>query len=261
MRWVLLLLVALAGCLASPPDAQPEPVPGTPLAHLLLWPEPADLFVQLNHVEGLAPTEFALQRLQEELEVQTGKARITILPSVPMAGDPDGRWTTAEIRVRHEEVYSLAEPYRFVEGAAYLHVMFLNGIGEGPGGNFVGLRLNEGILAVFAEGGRVALSEPNSGIKVGDSVTDAPAHYEAAILIHELGHAFGLVGLETPQITPRAVEGGGCLCHARNEDSVMHPGIEQHNTERFLESGAWSNLYFDEDDLADLAAVRAAYRV
>lgn len=92
------------------------------------------------------------------------------------------------------------------------------------------------------------------------SETAAPrAVLEAVVLVHEFGHALGLVGCGIPMQAPHA--DGASPCHSANVTSLMHARVA-----RIAAWPAWSTdsafgpFAWDAHDLADLEAFRDAAR-
>jgi hypothetical protein len=86
-----------------------------------------------------------------------------------------------------------------------------------------------------------------------DQTVSARAEMDRHVLLHELGHAFGLVGQRIPMVRPHVdAEHPG---HSSNPRSIMH-----HQPPMTLEGFVYGDRPrdFDADDRADLAAFRAS---
>lgn len=256
----LVAAIALSGCLSEVFDREPT---YTVHAHALLWSTHADILVQVHHVAGREPSQYALDRLEEEIIEHTGKP-VTIQPSQQIAvGDEtsDRSWTVDEVWGVHAQHYMLDDPNAFtVDDTAIIHVVYLNGLGEStPGRNFIGLHTGP-VLFVLPDSTTTALlSIYADPLVIGPPNLLAQEQAEAAILVHELGHALGLVGLEAPETANRITgeTDDPCTCHSTNPDSVMTPGTESFNPRRYIDEQQWVKDDFDATDVADIAALRA----
>lgn len=260
---VLLLVPALAGCLNELDLGM-----GTPQnlsrPESLLWSAPSHVVVEIDYVEGRAPSELTLQRIEEELRARTNKESVTVLePTRIEVGDTSSsrQWTYEDIRAAHETHYSSAEPYQDIVGdTVYIHYLFLNGIGANDDRGFVGVATTAPILAVLADQSAWMLFCV-CGTPLGDLGPPhvAPDQAEASIAIHELGHAMGLVGRGAPETSDRRTseDEDPCTCHSNDRDSVMYPGVEGINPQRFADSRDWVQHRFAQADIDDLEALRA----
>lgn len=86
----------------------------------------------------------------------------------------------------------------------------------------------------------------------------ARAALEAIVLVHEFGHALGLVGCGADMVRPH---GAGTPCHSANPASIMHERVA-----RVSEWPAWEweaplgPFAWDAEDLADVDALRSRLR-
>lgn len=144
-------------------------------------------------------------------------------------------YTTAELR-------SLMESHRSVwstEGRAAVYVMVLSGRHENDG--VVGVSFNASSFAIFTEqlgGGLLGLNY---------------ATYEEAVVVHELGHLFGLVNLTGHGAFHEDPAHPG---HSTNQGSVMFWAVETTVVGDVFEGGPPRD--FDADDEQEMAAIRAA---
>ncbi len=268
------MALALAGCVTEIDDK--PPIHHLNFAEAILWSEPSEVIVELHHVAGREPEEFGLERMREELQALTSKSTITILPSVEIqVGDEsdDRMWTVSELYslraqyfVGHGPAQQTAKGAWLSEDAVYIHVMFLNGLGQLEEDRyFVGLQTVPTLFVLadhtddlIATGG----SSPTGRVSVDDP-SDEPighAESEAAILIHELGHAIGLVGREAPMLTPRlpSANDDQCQCHSNQEDSVMFAGVESLTLDDLQnpEGELYATYTFDGFDIEDVESLR-----
>lgn len=246
MRASPLLLVAaaiLSGCLLEPRES------GSVRSHheALLGPGFDRIFLDITYEEGAEPTGFALQHARGVLADVTGKP-------VDVAG-PARASMDAPRAIGYER-----------DGSALLGVRYAKGIvthgNTTPAGSYSGM----GGIMMFPDtwrGSSVLGAGPVGGT-LGSILSDAylsgtlPEIVEAEVLVHEIGHALGLVDSGAPMRTPRIDPEDPCGCHSANAGSVMYyrvHGAQQHLT-KTLDAGRFEPIGFDADDLADLTAYR-----
>jgi hypothetical protein len=252
---VLALLAAVlssaAGC-ASSGTIQNRPTnSGIDSPHAFLWHYPySKLVVDIQYAEDLTPTKAALESLHSALANVTKKQvsvlRVASLP--PGVGSADKAWTPADLA-------SLARSTR-------------------PAG-FDFDALGTGDTAVFdvyyLDGHYTAADGRHSGVEILGRAfifpktddkrwTDWPLQFETSVLVHEAGHALGLVNCGIPMLTAR--EDANYPCHSTNAGSVMGPGYEQISLplEINVTKPGPPPTYFDDYDLADLSAFQSAER-
>jgi hypothetical protein len=93
----------------------------------------------------------------------------------------------------------------------------------------------------------------------GEEANATRAVLEAVILLHEVGHALGLVGCGIPMQAPHADPASSC--HSANASSLMHSKVARVAAWGPSDPGAaYGPFAWDADDLADLAAYRDAIR-
>lgn len=243
---VALLILALAGCLQ--PDASPEEARRPTAAERLARAEPhPHLVVDVMYVAERAPSPVALEALLETLQEETDKASVTLLEPREISGytPREGhRWSNEELDAFLDEH---AQPETELgNDTVRLVVVYLEG--GGPGAE---LGLAGGLdIFVFPDFTRETVpGGPRASTEQGGKL-------ERRILIHELGHALGLVGCGAPMLTPRSSGG----CHSVNEASVMHADLPADLASALrdaVEEGSGIPYRFDADDRADLAALRA----
>lgn len=241
---VVALAVLASGCI----DVLGAPS-GPTLPQALLWRSTASsIIVEVDAVAGMEPDAAALDLLRSTLAQVTGKAVAITGPSaIPAQG---GDYDLGDLLRIHRESAFFGSG-GFLEGdRAVLHVLYLDGRSEGDDAEHrtLGRTLMEhGVVAVF----RTSYSSAHR--IVDDQWVDATAEMDQHVLLHEVGHALGLVGNGIPQVRDHAdPDAPG---HSRYPESVLyhHPPM----TPKQLVTGPVS-VTFDVDDLADLAAYRAA---
>lgn len=263
---LLLILLPLVGCFGIDPNYRPVHPPkpvstyADTLPAALLWAHPyPNLLVEIDYVEGREPSTLALDAFSSTLREVTDKQEIVVSPPTllpmddPRFSEPH-EWTVDELREIHGAYFdSRAHAGYGADQSARLHVLYLNG--------FYGRNTTQGGLFVVH-----AL-----GVQVGDCLfvfkdeLDNPygyqierhrvwhGYYERATLVHELGHALGLVDNGIPMQRPHVAEDG---VHSNNPESVMAVNNDDTFVQEMAQDNEWIPYKFDADDLADLAAFR-----
>ena len=262
---VLASALALSGCISINPDT---PLFGADpnLAEAMAWPSHGKLVVEMHHVTDRAPSAYTLQRISEVLHELTDKQQVVMLDSkeVPWPSDPNRDWTFDDFTAFHRDTYSWAAGEYLRGDEARFHMMFLDGIILDDNGEPWAVGIQAGPrLGIWADPVREVLlnfgGADIGGLRGVPNIAFDQA--EAAIAVHDIGHALGLVDREAPMLTPRLPdkEADPCQCHSNNRDSVMYPGTEKFNAQRYVEEQRWVVDDFDADDRADLAALRDRY--
>lgn len=248
----VVLCVALAGC-TSPVALLPESLQGnragdlTP-ALLLASPYP-NLVVEIDTTDGYTPCADTLDALHDSLDELTEKRSIRILAPARMPAQ-DGEYSNEELIEVHRALADQGPVSTHGRGdTAHLHVVFLNGQPEGADGHGLGRTSQSwGVIFLFPE----AYVDAHR-IQDGQTV-EMRCAIERTILLHELGHAYGLVDDGVPALTERETSPGSG--HSTRTDSVM--------TER-IRMGAGGLLIdplpedFDRYDKADIRAYLEAH--
>lgn len=242
MRGPALLLVALlaAGCVLPG-----GPEPRRPYYEEVLSGAPfTDLVVEVDHAPGHAPSLAARAHLLETLRNVTSKARVTLVLEATLPDTPDERWTADELVALERETRTT----RHEAPVAVLHVLYPSGRYERDG--VAGVTVSGPVLGpivVFLD------TLDDLGTPLGALPMPAPALHELerATLLHEAGHAVGLVDNGLPQVRDR--EDAANEGHSSNPRSVMYWKVESVNglRELLLDDGSVPDT-FDADDLADL---------
>lgn len=223
--------------------------PGPTLPQALLWDSVASsIIVEVDAVQGQAPDPSALELLRTTLAAVTGKpVAVTGPTAMPAQG---GFASVHDLERIHRDTAFFGRDGYLDGGRAVLHVLYLDGgsDGDGTGHRTLGRTLMEhGVVAIF----RPAYASAHR--LVNGSRVDAAGEMDRHVLLHEVGHALGLVGNGIPQV--RAHHDPESPGHSRYPESVLyhHPPM----TPKQLVTGPVSTA-FDVDDLADLEAFRAA---
>ena len=247
--FAVVLVVLAAPVLASGCMDVLGATPGPTLPQALLWRSVASsIIVEVDAVDGQAPDPSALELLRTTLAAVTGKAVAVTGPTgMPPQGGP---YSPADLERIHRETAFFGGQGGYLDGGrAVLHVLYLDGRTDGDDAEHrtLGRTLMEhGVVAIFR-------SSYSSAHRVVDGEwVDATAEMDRHVLLHEVGHALGLVGNGIPQVRDHGdPDSPG---HSRYPESVLyhHPPM----TPKQLVTGPVSTT-FDVDDLADLAAFRA----
>lgn len=242
-----LLAVLASGCATM---AFPLPDATIPLPAAILGPGTDTLLVEVAAVAGRAPLPGTLDHLRTTLANVTGKAVVVTGPTVLQP--QGGAYGERDLERIHEATAFFSEG-GFLDGRrVVLRVLYLDGrmAADDEEHSTLGRSLMaDGVIAIFRDSYSSAYRVAN-GTKA-PAVADMDRH----VLLHEVGHALGLVGNGAPMVRDRmAPDNPG---HSRSPESVMyfHPPM----TPDQRVSGKVSAT-FDQDDLADLAAFRLQLR-
>lgn len=265
LRFVLVLVaLALSGCASD----VPHPFPKMPrdetleqsLPAALVWAHPyPNLLIEIDYVEGREPSTLALDTLRDTLRAVTDKVDIAIAPPTALpASDPRfsgwREWKLEDLVDVHSRYFDAQAPGAFgEEGTARLHVLYLNG--------YYPLTTPVHVPVVMSA---IGLQMQDTLLLFPDDLPAAQGQerpwntlYERNALIHELGHAMGLVNKGIPMQRPHVAEDG---IHSNNDRSVMAQGHRGPWVLEEVQDGEWIPYRFDADDLADLEAFRETGR-
>ena len=189
-----------------------------------------DLVVEPLAQQGAAPDPDALEHLKASLSRVTGRD-VPVSAATALPGEARA-W-------RGPELIALADRYAIrPPGSATIRMLFVHGHAENRP-QIMGAALRGDVAVVFME------KVGRAGGLVGNS-TDA----QRAVMLHEAGHLLGLVDnyLATGRGDPESPS------HSPNPESVMYSGVDTTVSGQFVGED-WPDG-FDEDDLADLAAIK-----
>lgn len=243
MRPLGLVLVAavFAGC--AVPTSTPTPY----FAQLLQSAPFTDLVIEVDHAPGRAPSLAAQEHLLQTLRNVTMKTNVTLRLEASLP-DEARTWTSDDLVAL--EVRTRTTPHR--APVALLHVLYPAGHYKEPG--VAGLTVSGAVLGpvvVF----RDELDSTDLGLPTGPLPFPSQARdkMERVTLLHEAGHALGLVANGLPMQTAR--EDKDHAGHSSNARSVMYWRFEQTSglREALLNDGTLPDT-FDANDRADLQA-------
>lgn len=242
-KWILILAtLMLSGC-ASPSPRFEEASWTNPI----LAPATA-IRVQIDHVSGYAPSTFALEGLRSVME--TVGTRATFDVNDRLAAKRSA-YTPEEILAIHHATYGgNHSTWRDASGTPVLHILYLDGNASTRNG---GLHLlGTPVIVVFPD------MLPTRSLYLV-SISRAPADlgregFERTMLVHEYGHALGLVGCGLPEVHRRGQE-----CHTPNPASVMNADyhVSKSPVTWALDDDGSTIWRFDADDWADIRAGQA----
>lgn len=244
----ILLVALLAGC-ALPGD------PGAPSYYFedVLAAAPfTDLVVEIDHAPGRAPSRLAQDHLLAQLRAVTSKPadRISIVleESLP---DEARTWTADDLVALERQTRST----QHVAPVAVLHVLYPAGVFTAE--DAVGVTISGpviGPVVVFLDK-MDEFRAPIPGVPALPVAypADARDQMERVTLLHEAGHAMGLVDNGLPMVRPH--EDAQSEGHSDNPRSVMTAAVDQLSAlqDAFLQRRELP-LYFDENDRADMRA-------
>ena len=240
--------LALSGCLQPAEGLWGEPGPTLPEALIRSDPYPR-LVVEVDHALGHAPCPQAVDAMMAALYALTDKQKIELVEEGAFSRQ-GGDYTNDGLAALHEATSGAAPSADFGHGdAAYLHVVFLDGQPAGTrGGHTAGRTLHDaGALFVFRDAYDGAYTIDRHLRR------DATCDVERAVLLHELGHAFGLVNRGIPMLHDR--EADDHAGHSTNPASVMYPRLSLAPDGLLLQDLPRG---FDRHDIRDIGGFRAA---
>lgn len=220
---------------AAPGGASDRSWAGPPgsYARRILQPAPAaSVILELLAQNGAAPLDATVSHVRAKM---TDAARKTVEIRGPFALAGGSRaWSADDLRSLADEASTVAH----ADQQAAIRLLFLRGTFNGDN-QVLGVAVRGDVFAVFVD--RVAASA---------SPLVPRATLERAVVLHELGHLLGLVGLVVNEGRQDPDHPG----HSRNPNSVMYWAIESSLVGQVL--GGPPPTDFDDDDRADLAAIR-----
>lgn len=249
---VLALVFALTGCLKG--------IIGDDLAGPRDFVSSSDYtkwVIEVDTIEGMAPPASAMSLLEQRLHSVANKPdgiEIRTDDSLPARG---GTWTLRDVTD-----YSSAHLDAQTDGkTAVLHLLFLDGSYDNSA--ILGVTISRvtdsgrvtssGPIAIFSE----SIEDSCSGITVpprAPCTSSTPIY--GPVLIHEFGHAMGLVNHGIPMV--RDHEADTCQNrpdegHSSNPQSVMDCDVETSNILAAFPGQSVPTDY-DADDRADICA-------
>ena len=201
--------------------------------------------VQVDAVPGREPATMALEGLQQTIAQVTG-----VEPVIGVAAtlSAQGAYDRASLLSIHAARYS-GDPttWKGADGLPVLHVLYLDGnFTERPAG---GLQLTGFPLLVLF---RDQVHPPAAVVGSLQVASPSGDGSERTALVHEYGHALGLVGCGLPELKPRQPQASPC--HSIDPESVMAHGYGRSADPwtMVVEDQAHSVWRFSADDWDDI---------
>jgi hypothetical protein len=221
----LTLSAAMPGCFES--------LAGRPVAYDFITDDRyTSLLIEIDYVTGKQPHGEAVSLLEQRAKERLSKPG-GISSQISETGGGRSQWSTADLRA-YEDEHRNFKP----QGSRMtLYVLYVDGEFT-DAQDVIGVHYGPSSIAIFKD-------QIVGGSLFGFSARDG----ERAVLIHELGHAMGLVNTQIPMV--RDHEDKDHRGHSSNRNSVMYHEIETRDIA--LLTGTPPNQ-FDENDIADIRA-------
>lgn len=247
----LVVMVALVGCGSSGGDDDDDP-PG------VFDPSVTEVRIEIDYESGNPPYTGAVVGFgdtfavsQANLDRVFGGHKTVTIPTTTAAMEDIGAIDDEELTA--DDLRAIAAAHRQDRSAGNLHsyyVVFVSGLftdGGGPNPNVLAVSIGStGVIAMF--------KDVIAG--TGGVVPNTERYVEQSTLVHELGHAIGLVanGVATTSAHHDTAHGAHCT----NDRCVMYYLNEGASdmasfAQQFVTSG--SSILFDDACLADLDAL------
>lgn len=236
------LLFALPGCLDNLTGGLDPPGPHDYVSDdkYTRW------VIELDVTDGESVPSSAINLLQSRLnEVASKPGGIVIQrdDTLPRRG---GTWTQDDVLKTHERTQDVHTG----DGTVTLHLLILDGTYEDS--NVLGVTYLQKTKSgkVVSSGPIAIFSDSVAGACDLLCLTTTDAIWQA-VLVHEFGHAMGLVNEGAPM--QRNHEDAGHPGHSSNTNSVMYYAVEDVSVANVFRNGPPTT--FDADDKADLCAL------
>lgn len=247
----MLVAVLLAGC--TLPGTPPQSPPSYPEVVLSAAPF-TTLVIEVDHAPGRAPGAAALAHLEMTFKNITQKSEVRLRVEQTLADTPDKRWTADELVALERETRSTAH----TAPTAVLHVLYPAGRYERDG--VAGVTIGGPVIGpavVFLD----TLREYTVPVAAGPLGPVPPVPLpdgsvriiERSTLLHEAGHAIGLVNNGLPMVCPH--EDAEHEGHSNNPDSIMYWTVDSvEGIRKMLLGDGQVPEKFDANDLRDVQA-------
>lgn len=240
-----LLPLALAGCLQGLiGGGEPSPADYVSDRTYKTW------VVEVDHSSGATPDQGLLDFVKGRLNGVVKKDSITFQMDETLATDAGKAWSDADVQALGAQHANLQTGGTQV----VTHLLFLTGHSADDSGNsrVLGITFGHGLIAIFSD------SVSASCQAALPLFACDPTPYFRSVLVHEFGHAIGLVNNGAPMQSPH--EASTCnnhpdQHHSTNQGSVMFCNVESSLAFGLFGSGGPPND-FDDNDRADLRALQ-----
>lgn len=232
---LLLLAIPLSGCLNNLGDLVN---PGVGPEDYITDDQYTQWVIEVDYVRGHAPSSGALNLLQQRLSevVQKNTISIQLGDELPPTGSS---WSTTDLinlQRRNQDLETSGN--RVVTYMAYVDG---GSSQDSDDGRVLGVTIGYDLVVIFDE-----------NINNAANFLFSAEEVERTVLVHEFGHALGLVNRGTEM--QRNHEDPNYPGHSSNEDSVMYWAVE---TTDFFDITTYTQglpTTFDANDKADLCA-------
>ncbi len=255
---VAILLIAatlLPGCLGSGSglfggDDEVDPLDYLRDSKFTTW------HIEVDHTPDQEPRPSALTLLEDRLRSIANKDRITIAVDGTLPSKTT--WTTDDLVALQK-----ANQDKQTSGKTVVtYVAYVDGKlrVDNEDRTVLGLTIGHDFVVIFKEQTEAACSI-TAGAKDPRDVTGpldllpcygGEERIEQAVLMHEFGHAMGLVNRGIPMVKDHEGKGADQQRHSNNPDSVMYWALDSAGT--LDEFTSQIPLHFDADDKADVCA-------
>lgn len=242
------LAISLSGCLQTGGGLFGGDAPVDPYDYLRK-DDYSHWYVEVDHVEGSEPRGSALSLLDDRLTESAQKDRITV--AVGSTLPSKARWTNNDLlalRDTHQDRHTGGD-------TVVTYVAYVDGeYAEEGGSQTLGLTMGHDFVVIFKQRVESACGIPDPrSVDSTDPRDFLPCiggeeRIEQAVLVHEFGHAIGLVNRGIPMVKDH--EDPEHERHSNNDQSIMYWAVESAGT--LMEFTTQIPLEFDADDKADI---------
>jgi hypothetical protein len=274
MRLALLLAVAVAasGCTFFSTVHDKTGSVGSSAKELASGAKYPKLHVEIDFPTGSEPNDQALGDWQLAIADATGRSasNVILTKNAVIPSEPGRKYSTSDI-------VSLEDAHRTVHTSgdtAGLFILYVAGGSDADSSDGSALVLGAAYRAtsivMFKGNIKSSSSADCSGLLCTPTSKPQEHYVERAVLIHEMGHAMGLVDLGAPMQRPHEDTSGAPghdparHGHSSNQNDVMWWAVENSASLSSLVScgtgdcGSTIPYQYDGDDKADLAALRSS---
>lgn len=248
-----MVALLLAGCTHPPIVAHTPPFQRNMLTNL----EYPSLEILTYYMEGNAPLPEALETLASRIKELTAKQEVILDPPLQLP------WTSVKGRdwTRDRSLDTDDIPRKRSDHILYLRVFYLDGkVGDTSYGQAAGAYGFDQIT-IYPETFRDRPFVSVGPVRVPYSdAAERNLVYETEVLLHEAGHAMGLVNNGIPMVHSHVDASEPCRCHSSNTRSIMFSGLDSIPLDSLVDPREIPRHDFDADDLADIKAFQDAAR-
>lgn len=221
--------------------------PGSAAHDLVSGKNYSSLVIEIDHPQGYAPDAAALRDFESVVRGVVDKQSVTFDVQASIPSEPNRKYSYREIEQlesRHRDRHTSGD-------TAVLYVVYVAGGSESDTdqGRVLGAVYRGTSMVIFK--GNI-LDNAKSGLL---STRPEARFIERSVLVHEFGHAAGLVNLGAKMVTDH--EDPQHRGHSSNRESVMFWAVDNSaDLFNIFTGGADIPWQFDANDKADLKALR-----